>query len=94
MISTLSFSLPPGAAIHVAGGDAVQVDGEITLSFRGMEARTPFIITASNGLSEFFEFRLTRLQAARAMRFIRNCLTSYSLRGNHTDIDHEPTESH
>lgn len=94
MNSTLSFSLPPGAAIHVAGRNAVQVDGEITLSFCPCESQTPFIVTSSAGLSEFFEFRLTRLQAARAMRFIRNCLTAYSLRGNHTDIDHEPTESH
>jgi hypothetical protein len=93
-MNTLSFSLPEGSAIHVAGRHAEPIDGEITLSFRPGEASTPFIITSSAGLSEFFEFRLSRLQAARAMRFFRNCLTSYRMRRANTDKDQEPTESH
>lgn len=93
-MNTLSFSLPEGAAIHVVGRHAEPIDGEITLSFHPCEAQTPFIITSSAGLSEFFEFRLSRLQAARAMRFIRNCLVAAAIRGANTDKDQEPTESH
>ena len=92
-MSTLSFALPPGAAIHVAGRLAEQIDGELSLSFHPGELRTPFVITANLGLSEFFEFRLTRLQAAQAMRFLKAQITAASMRGRHTDNDHEPPHS-
>lgn len=92
-MNTLSFSLPPDAAIHVAGRRAGQFDGHISLSFHPGELHTPFVITANLGLSEFFEFRLTRLQAAQAMRFLKNQIAAAAMRGRHTDNDREPPHS-
>ena len=93
MSNTLSFALPPGAAIHVAGRLAEQIDGELPLSFHSGELRTPFVITVNLGLTQFFEFRLTRLQAAQAMRFLKNQIAAAAMRGRHTDNDREPPHS-
>ena len=89
---TLSFSLNPGDAIHVAGRESEQVDAELSIMFLPGQ-KSPFVIRADNGLNEFFEWQISRLQAARVMTFLRRSLTEAARKNAVTDESEPPNHN-
>lgn len=87
---TLSFSLNPGDAIHVAGRECEPIDAELSFQFQPGQ-KSPFVIRADNGLNEFFEWQFSRLQAARVMTFLRRSLTDAARKNASTDESEPPS---
>lgn len=92
MNSTLIFSLPTGL-IHVAGHQTTAVECDFEVTFDLTVPQFPLVFVARSCESEVFRCPVSRSQAARIMRFIRNGLAALAMRGAHTDKDQEPTEA-
>lgn len=90
---TLSLSLAPGDAIHVAGRESEQIDAELSFQFQPAQ-KSPFLIRADNGLNEFFEWQISKLQAARVMTFLRRALTEASRKNAVTDESEPPNHNY
>ena len=87
----ISFSIPHGNVIHVAGRAAEALSGELTVSFHSGRPETPFAFGITTGINQVTEVHISALQAVRLLRFLKTELERALKTRHKTDkSDQEP----